>query len=223
MESDLNVNPRSHENDQQAEIWFLKPEITVSQSGGWGLVLTHCCPTFRRFQRTWKEFNLRTDCLGTSEKIKPLQPVDQAAEFKFESKFEPLAVNHSWRLFQKTVKLVGFDCKIHGRALGVALLPCARAGAAWAGRTGEHKYKTFPSRRQSLWAATGSLEENVLPLLRYWLSWRVKGLLLCKFRAVTSPFFLTCDMKFMVELARSCCRPTPRSSLRSIFRSLLGL
>ena len=27
---------------------------------------------------------------GTSEQIKPLQPVGQAAEFKFESKFEPL-------------------------------------------------------------------------------------------------------------------------------------
>ena len=42
-----------------------------------------------------------------------------------------------------------------------------RSGTAGAGRTGEHKHRAFPSRRQSLRAATGSLEENVLPLLRY--------------------------------------------------------
>ena len=51
---------------------------------------------------------------GTSEQIKPLQPVGQAAEFKFESKFEPLRPcpaghlaltgNHSIRLFQKTIE-----------------------------------------------------------------------------------------------------------------------
>ena len=35
---------------------------------------------------------------------------------------------------------------------------------------GEHKHRTFPSRLQSLLAATGAtgvLEENMLPLLRY--------------------------------------------------------
>ena len=53
-----------------------------------------------------------------------------------------------------------------------------RSGTAWAGRTGEHKHRAFPSRRQSLRAATGSLEENVLPLLRYRLSSRVKKVLM---------------------------------------------
>ena len=42
-----------------------------------------------------------------------------------------------------------------------------RFGTDWTGRTGEHKYRAFPSWRQSLLAATGSLEENMLPLLRY--------------------------------------------------------
>ena len=42
----------------------------------------------------------------------------------------------------------------------------------------------------------------------------------CKFRAATSQLFL-CEMKFSssMELARSCCRPKPRASPRSIFRS----
>ena len=30
---------------------------------------------------------------GVSEQIKPLQPIGQAAEFKFESKFEPLPIS----------------------------------------------------------------------------------------------------------------------------------
>ena len=39
-----------------------------------------------------KKFKLHTVELyfGVSEQIKPLQPICQAAEFKFESKFEPL-------------------------------------------------------------------------------------------------------------------------------------
>ena len=60
-----------------------------------------------------------------SEAIKPLQLVGQAAEFKFESKFEPLLV--SWqslrRQFQKTIE-AGFSGKINGQALGAALMLC---------------------------------------------------------------------------------------------------
>ena len=59
--------------------------------------------------------------LGISEAIKPLQLVGQVAEFKFESKFEPLPV--IWqslrRLFQKTIE--GLEGKINGQALGAAL------------------------------------------------------------------------------------------------------
>ena len=44
-----------------------------------------------------------------------------------------------------------------------------RSGTAWAGRTGEHKHRVFPSLLQLLLATTCSLEEkleNVLPLLQ---------------------------------------------------------
>ena len=57
---------------------------------------------------------------------KTLQLVGQAAEFKFESKFEPLDV--IWqslrRLFQKTIE--GLEGKINGQALGAALRLCLR-------------------------------------------------------------------------------------------------
>ena len=66
----------------------------------------------------------------------------------------------------------------------------------------EHKHRAFPSLQQSLRAATGSLEENMLLLLLYWLSSRVKNvLMLCKFRATTSHFcftFFSCEMTFFL-------------------------
>ena len=64
-----------------------------------------------------------------------------------------------------------------------------RSGTAKAGQTGEHKHRAFPSRWQSLWAATCSLEKKVLPLLQNRLSSREKMfLLLCKFWAVRTDF-----------------------------------
>ena len=64
-----------------------------------------------------------------SEAIKPLQLVGQAAQFKFESKFEPLQViwQSLQRLFQKEIK--GLDCKINSQALGAALRLCLRGSA----------------------------------------------------------------------------------------------
>ena len=44
-----------------------------------------------------------------------------------------------------------------------------------------------------------------------------------KFRGTTSHFLFSCEMKISMELARSCCRPKPCPSLRSIFLSLIGL
>ena len=97
------------------------------------------------------------------------------------------------------------------------------SGSACAGRMGEHKHRAFPSRRQSLRAATGSLEENVLPLLRYRLSSRVKKvLMLCRYWAVTTDFF-SLEMECPLESAGSCCQPKPRPSLRSVLRSFIGL
>ena len=96
--------------------------------------------------------------LKISEAIKPLQLDGQAAEFKFESKFEPLPV--IWqslrRLFQKTIE--GLEGKINGQALGAALWLFLR-WSDWREQTqGISKLAT---------AATGSLEENMLPLLLY--------------------------------------------------------
>ena len=101
-----------------------------------------------------------------------------------------------------------------------------RSGTAWTGWKGEHKDRVFPSRRQSQRAATGSLEEKVLPLLRYWLSSRVKNvLMLCRYRAATSHFSfqVKLEMKFSMGLARTCYLPKPRSLLRSIFGPFIGL
>ena len=55
---------------------------------------------------------------------KPLQLVGQAAQFKFESKFEPLQViwQSLGRLFQKVIE--GLEGKVNGQALGAALLLC---------------------------------------------------------------------------------------------------
>ena len=67
------------------------------------------------------------------------------------------------------------------RAKSTAKLLGLLSGSACAGQMGEHKHRVFPSLLQSLWAATGSLEENMLPLLLYWLSSRAnKVLMLCK-------------------------------------------
>ena len=67
-------------------------------------------------------------------------------------------------------------------------------GSACAGWTGEHKHKAFPNQWQSLWLrpAICLLKENMLPLLRYWLSLSSRAnkvLILCNFRAATSHFF----------------------------------
>ena len=166
------------------------------QSDGWGLLSTRSCPQFRRIQRTWEEFKLHTNYFGVSENIKPLlvKPIDQAAEFKFESRFKPLQI--FWqslpqacrRLSQKSIE--DFDCKINDWVLG------QRSCTAWVGQTGEHKHRAFQSRRQSLLAAT-ALEENMLPFLRYWLSWRVKKVSMkCKYRAATTHFFFHKKWKF---------------------------
>ena len=99
-----------------------------------------------------KEFKLQTVYAVISEAINPLQLVGQAAEFKFESKFEPLQV--IWRslrrLFQKVIEVL--EGKINGQALGAALLLCLCGSDGRAQTQGVPV--NFPSRRQSLQAAT---------------------------------------------------------------------
>ena len=106
--------------------------------------------------------------------------IGQAAEFKFESKFKPLPTSAG----HLAITPEGYSRRQSKdlTAISMAKLLGPRSGSACAGRTGEHKHRAFPSRRQSLRAATGSLEENVLPLLRYWLSSTVKKVLkLCRY------------------------------------------
>ena len=70
--------------------------------------------------------------------------------------------NHSQRLFKKIIE--DFDYKINGRALG------AVSCTALVDQNGKHKHRAFLSWWQLLQAATGSLEEKVLVLLRYEIS-----------------------------------------------------
>ena len=96
-----------------------------------------------------------------------------------------------WRLSQKVIEIL--EGKINGQARGAALRLCLH-GSDW-----QHKHRVFPSRWQSLLAATGLLEENMLPLsvLHYWLSSRAnKVLMLCKFWAATSHFFFHLEWNF---------------------------
>ena len=87
---------------------------------------------------------------GVSEQIKPLQPIGQAADFKFESKFEPLLTSAG----HLAITLEGYSRRQSKvlTAKSTAKLLGPRSGTAWAGRTGEHKHRAFPSRRQSLLA-----------------------------------------------------------------------
>ena len=63
----------------------------------------------------------------------------------------------------------------------MALLFGQRYGTAWAGLKGKHRHWTFPSKLQSLWSTTRLLQEEVLPLLWYRLSSRIKKfLMVCK-------------------------------------------
>ena len=67
-----------------------------------------------------KELKLHSVYTVISEAIKPIL-VSQAAEFKFESKFEPLPVilQSLLRLFQQVIE--GLEGKINGQGLGAAL------------------------------------------------------------------------------------------------------
>ena len=125
----------------------------------------HCCPQFWRSKTNSNSTQFIELYFGVSEQIKPLQPVGQAAEFKFESKFKPLpSAGHLAITPEGYSRRQSKDLT----AISMAKLLGPRSGTAWAGWTGaKHKHRAIPSRRQLLQAATGSLEEHMLPLLRY--------------------------------------------------------
>ena len=59
------------------------------------------CPQFWRSKKNSNSTQFIELYFGVSEQIKPLQPIGQAAEFKFESKFEPLPF--IWQSLPKAV------------------------------------------------------------------------------------------------------------------------
>ena len=101
-----------------------------------------------------------------SEQINPLQPVGQAANFKFqvESKLSIFI----WQSLPKANPDSRRQLKFLTAEAMVKLLG-QHSCTAWTVQTGEHKNRVsvFPILLQSLLAGTGSLEGNVLPLLQY--------------------------------------------------------
>ena len=116
------------------------------QSDGWGLITTHCCPQFWRSKKNSNSTQFIEIYFGVSEQIKPLQPIGQAEELKFESKFEPLPTSAGHLATTPEGYLRRQTKELTAKSMAKLLGP--RSGTAWAGRTGEHKHRAFPSQRQ---------------------------------------------------------------------------
>ena len=93
--------------------------------------------------------------------------------------------------------------------------------SACAGLTGKHKHRVFPS---CCWQRPARLRktcyhscdaDSVQESRRFWC--------FANFGQQRVNVFFSCEMKILVELAKSCCQPKPRPSLRSIFLSVIGL
>ena len=82
-------------------IQLIKHTCICKQSGGWGLVPTHHCPQIWRSKKNSNSTLFIELYSGVSEQIKSLQPIGQAAEFKFESILEPLPV--CWQSFLEAI------------------------------------------------------------------------------------------------------------------------
>ena len=126
-----------------------------------------------------------------------------------------------WRLFQKVIE--GLEGKSTAKLLGQL---CCSACAGWTGKPGKDKHRVFPTLKSAAVAAGSDRlfwgkHATTLAILTQFKG--IKDLRLCKFRAVTSHFFFSCEMKILMELARSCCRPKQCPSLCWIFLSVIGL
>ena len=104
---------------------------------------------FNIFQWANEEFKLQwlhTVFIRDFSAEKSLQLVCQAAEFKFESKLKPLLV-----IWQSILNAIlenngRFDCGINSRVSRAALRHSL--GPSWAGQTGKHEHRAFPTWRQ---------------------------------------------------------------------------
>ena len=125
-----------------------------------------------------------------SEQIKSLKLAGQAAEFKFESKFVPWLASAIWLSLPKAVPE-------DNRRFWLQ--------------------KQWPS---PYCCAQAQLEENVLPLLLYWLGSRVKKVIMvCKFGAVKSRFF--CHVKWNFDRVRENLLQTKAGLISSLNRSII--
>ena len=99
---------------------------------------THHCPQFWLSKQTSNSIQFIELYFGVSEQIKPLQPIGQAAEFKFESKFEPLPTSAG----HLAITPEGYSRRQSKdlTAKSMAKLLGQHSGTAWAGRTGEHEH-----------------------------------------------------------------------------------
>ena len=148
-------------------------------------------------KRTWNPHSFSRN--------KTLQLVVQAAEFKFESKIKPLPVIWQSLLdchFQKTIQ--DFNSWFNGRALLVTLMQ----GFGWSHL--QAQTQGVSKQVAVLLAATGSLEETLLPAYH---SFDTDSVLESKrfqcfvnFGWWLQIFFLIWN-EIMVELARSCYWP----------------
>ena len=95
LEASMNLNNKS---ERHRPISY--SEVSLSQTACWG-VLVEIVYSLASISASstdlgfWSRFMgrfFRSRYSGISEQIKPLQHVDQVAEFKFESKFESLLV-----------------------------------------------------------------------------------------------------------------------------------
>ena len=139
-----------------------------------------CSPMYCQFRDFWVD-------------TKPLQLCGQAAEFKFECKFKTLPV--IWQLLPKAIPEDNRRFWMQSQWQSSFGHATAQLGLV---RRASTKHKAFPSQWQWKLEATGLLEENVLPLLWYWLSSRVKKvLMLCNFVQWQWIFF-PCKLKFSI-------------------------
>ena len=136
----------------------------------------------------------------------------KAEEFKFEFKFKPCwsSGNHSRRLFQKTT-IERFDCKINGQAFGAPLRHSLDGLAQMHFKTG--RFRVCCSCDRLAWGKNAT----TFAILT-WLEGR-KGYKAVSIWAVTDDGIFS-RAKWVFD---GNYRSKPRLSLRSIFRSSIGL
>ena len=127
----------------------------------------------------------------------------QCAEFKFESKFEPLQI-----ILQSLLKAIPED----NLRFWLQNQWQSSLGRALAHQMDKLKQGVSPSWLQLLVASTGLLVGKMLSLLLYWLASRgKKALMPCKFCAVSSLITIVwiCENEIQLQGVKTLCCPLP--------------